>query len=69
MSRITDYMVLEAPAGAIHVDPPLDQLRNMVLHQLKEGWQPIGGIATSTRLEDGWEKTYFLQAMVKHGHD
>lgn len=68
MSRIVDYMVLEAPLGYPAVESPRIQLQNMVSHQMQDGWQPIGGVATSTRLENGIEKTYYLQAIVKYGN-
>ncbi len=69
MNRISEYTIVEAPGGAMAIDPPLTELQNVVSHRIREGWQPLGGIATAERLIKGIQRTHYVQAMVKYTND
>ena len=58
MSKVVEYQIV------IGYDPltkqqSLETLTNIVQHRLREGWQPLGGVAVTS-------SGTFAQAMVKY---
>ena len=67
MSKIVEYQIVTGydPLTQKH---STDTLSRVVAHQMREGWQPFGGVAvTTTPLgASGGGENVIIQAMVKY---
>jgi hypothetical protein len=62
MDKILEYKIL--------ADTDIEDLENAVAKQIKNGWQPFGGVSMSFRWDNKGENDYgffrYAQAMVKY---
>jgi len=66
MNRNTEYDVLYTDYCRVgDMQKALDRLKEDVNRRIKSGWEPLGGINSSSHAEGEGENVYFYQAMIK----
>jgi len=66
MSKIVDYQIVRGfdPLARRFSE---EALINSVRHLMREGWQPLGGVAVTIQMgQNGVSESLLIQAMVKY---